>query len=162
MTQTNNSLGVLTGKFTTPGTIKQGEQIRYDFEIGRKTGIEHSARLSFNDRGGLADLDLFLFKDGQSSSTQINQSTTTRPIEHIQLNELDAGKYFLLVTNNKGGVHDFSLAIAAPDTAIIADNVGNSFANATPLNLAQTRFNGSIGIANETDYRGLQESKDRE
>ncbi len=68
------------------------------------------------------------------------------------MNELEAGKYFLLVTNNKGGTHNFELAIAAPDTTIIPDSAGNSFANATQLDLTQTRFNGSIGVANETDY----------
>ncbi|MEI6429745.1 MAG: clostripain-related cysteine peptidase [Pseudanabaena sp. ELA607] len=143
-----NSLGILNGKITRTGTIAEGQDVTYDFEIGRKTGIESSARLTFNNLGGQADLDLYLFK----GDTQINQSTTAKAIEHIQLKELDAGKYSLLVKNVKGGTQDFSLAIAAPDSNIVPDNVGNSFANATQLDVAQTRFNGSIGVANETDY----------
>lgn len=147
-----NDLGLLSGKISRTGAIAAGQQVQYNFEIGRKTGIEHSARLTFKDLKGLADLDLILYRDDGQGGVQINQSTTAKAIEHIQLNELEAGKYFLLVTNNKGGTHNFELAIAAPDTTIIADSAGNSFDNATELNLTQTRFNGSIGVANETDY----------
>jgi hypothetical protein len=147
-----NNLGVLSGKVVRDEKIAQGQEIRYNFEIGRKTGIEHSARLTFNDLNGLADLDLFLFRDNGQGGIQINQSTTANAIEHIQFNELDAGKYFLDIISNKGGTHNFSLAITAPDTAIAPDTAGNGFDNAAQLDLTQTRFNGSIGVANETDH----------
>ncbi len=75
-----NDLGVLSGKVTRTGTIAPAQQVQYNFEIGRKTGIEHSARLTFNDLKGLADLDLILFRDNGQGGVQINQSTTAKAI----------------------------------------------------------------------------------
>jgi Clostripain family/Domain of unknown function (DUF4114) len=153
-----NDLGLLSGQTTLSGSLSQSEEILYTFQIGRQAGIQHSAKITFDHLNGQGDLDLYLLEAG--STTPIAQSSTSTDRESIQFENLAAGSYVLQVVGYQGvtgqnqgvAANSFTLSIAAPELTTVPDAAGSSFANAAVLDVATTRFNGSIDVANQTDY----------
>ncbi|MBW4553207.1 MAG: DUF4114 domain-containing protein [Aphanocapsa sp. GSE-SYN-MK-11-07L] len=153
-----NDLGLLSGQTTLSSGLSQGEEILYTFQIGRQAGFQHSARITFDHLNGQGDLDLYLLEAG--STTPIAQSSTSTDRESIQFNNLAAGSYTLRVIGYQGvtgqnqsvAANSFTVSVAAPELTPIPDTAGSSFATAKVLDVATTRFNGSIDVANQTDY----------
>lgn len=141
------NLGLLTGAtpFNVAETLTAGEEKSYTFQIGRQAGLEHEAKLTFNNNNGFGDLDLYLYKQG--ATTPLAQSTTSDDAEWIQFDGLDSGVYTLkvsgyrgLTNQNQGVTSAFSLDIIAPDIT-------------TPPPSVNTGFNTSIALDPQKDLQ---------
>jgi hypothetical protein len=153
-----NNLGLLDGSTSYQGRLNPGEEIAYNFQIGRSAGPTSSAELVFDHLNGRGDLDLELYRSGETAP--LYRSATAENNEFIPFYRLPAGNYTLKLVGYTGVTgqnqdvrsNAFKLKIDAPELTTISDPAGYDFASAPLLNVANTRFNGSIGTADETDY----------
>ncbi len=135
-----HAFGRLTGTNTYDNlTVESGDSDWYSFRMAARGGENDHVRLSFQHARGDVDVELYRADASGGQGDYIAGSYSVGNSEHISLQGLDAGTYFVHVYGHAGASNpNYSMAIQAPAAVTLVDDAledNDTLDTATPLNL---------------------------